>query len=68
MDGKAIQVEPATLDGRPMVTLVVELSSVDDVVINWSMDTGEGQTGDVKVGMTPERGARQQRRNRDSAC
>ena len=53
MDGEAIQAEPDDLDGRPAVTLVVELSSVDDVVINWSMDTGEGQTEDIKVGMTP---------------
>ena len=36
-----------------MATLVVELSSTDDVVINWSMDTAEGQTGDVELGMTP---------------
>lgn len=41
------------LDGRPVTTLFVQLDSRKDVVLNWSMHSGEGQTGDVELGMTP---------------
>ncbi len=47
---------------------VVELSSTDDVVINWSMDTAEGQTGDIELGDDAERRPGQQRRACRSAC
>lgn len=53
MDGKALDPEPVDDRGRPVVTLVVQLSNTDDVDINWSMTTGEGQTGDGWLGMTP---------------
>lgn len=53
MDGKRLTPEVVDLEGRPVVTLIVQLSTTDDVVINWSMTTAAGQTGDVEVGMTP---------------
>lgn len=53
MDGKALDPEPVDDRGRPVVTLVVQLSDTDDVDINWSMTTGPGQTGDGWLGMTP---------------
>ena len=55
MNGKSLDktLEVTELDGRPVATLVVLLSSRKDVVINWTMKTGPGQTGDVALGMTP---------------
>jgi hypothetical protein len=51
--GKAIRAEPVQLDGRPVSTVVVLLSTTKDVVVNWSMTSGPGQTSDVELGMTP---------------
>jgi hypothetical protein len=55
MDGKSLDddVQIVDLDGREATTLVVFLSSRDDVVINWTMTTGEGQSGAGRLGMTP---------------
>ena len=54
MNGRVVRdAEVVELDGRPVTTLVVQLSNRDDVVINWTMETGEGQTGDPQLGMTP---------------
>ena len=41
------------LDGRPVGTLVVLLSSRKDASLTWTMATGKGQTGDGLLGMTP---------------
>jgi hypothetical protein len=53
IDGKKVGAEPVTLQGRPVVVLLVELSGPDDVVITWSMVSGEGQTFAGTVGVTP---------------
>ena len=55
MNGKSLDKNRRVidLDGRPAMTLVVLLSNRKDVVINWTMQTGPGQTGDVAVGLTP---------------
>ena len=53
VDGKKVDVEPVTLDNRPVVTLVALLSGTDDVLVTWSMTAGPGQTGDGKVDVTP---------------
>lgn len=53
MDGRALDPTIVDLDGRPVATLIVQLSTTRDVVINWAMETGEGQTGDGQLGMTP---------------
>lgn len=53
MDGRALDPAIVDLDGRPVATLIVQLSTTRDVVINWAMETGEGQTGDGQLGMTP---------------
>ena len=55
MDGRSLDetAEIHDLDGRPVLTVVVLLSNRDDVVINWTMTSGENQSGDVHLGMTP---------------
>lgn len=53
MDGRALDPEIVDLDGRPVATLIVQLSTTKDVVINWAMETGDGQTGDGRLRMTP---------------
>ena len=53
MDGRALDPRIVDLDGRPVATLIVQLSTTKDVVINWAMETGDGQTGDGRLGMTP---------------
>ncbi|MFC6286339.1 DUF4012 domain-containing protein [Nocardioides sp. GCM10027113] len=51
--GKDIPWRGLEIDGRPVSKLYVELDSTKDVTISWAMTTGEGQTGDVELGMTP---------------
>nr|WP_246298617.1 DUF4012 domain-containing protein [Nocardioides panaciterrulae] len=41
------------LNGRPVTQVPIMLSSTKDVVINWTMTTGPGETGDIHLGMTP---------------
>ena len=55
MNGKSFgkDLDAVELDGRPVVTVVAFLSNRSDDVINWTMRTGEGQTGDGELGMTP---------------
>lgn len=54
LDGKEFVAEKDEfIDGRPILTVIVLLATRDDVVLNWSMSTGEGQTGDGEVGLTP---------------
>lgn len=45
--------EIVEIDGRPAVLLAVLIERLDDVVVTWSMTTGEGQTDDVEMGVTP---------------
>ena len=68
LNGKAINAQPVRLDGRPVATLVVLLSTTQDVVLNWSIASGPGQTGDVEVGMTPSVIPGDKDRTVDSAC
>lgn len=55
IDGRSV--EPAEqnirIDRRQVITVVAEISTRDDVVVTWTMESGEGQTGDVELGMTP---------------
>jgi hypothetical protein len=53
VDGAAVEVEPVSLDNRPVVTLVALLSGPDDVLVQWQSESGAGQTGDGRVGVTP---------------
>lgn len=53
MDGERIESQAVELDGRPVETLVAFLSTTDDLKITWGMKTGDGQTGDVELGVTP---------------
>lgn len=55
LDGERVDlVGPATvIDGRPVATVIVQLSSRSDVVMTWEMATGEGQTAQGEVGATP---------------
>lgn len=40
-------------EGRPATIVFAQLSSRKDVVFNWTMTTGKGQTGNPELGMTP---------------
>ncbi len=55
LDGKRIdrEVDVVELDGRPVATIAVLLSSTEESVVNWTMETGPGQTGDGELEMTP---------------
>ena len=52
IDGKRIQVseQNVKIDGRPVVTVPIELSSRDDVVVTWEMESGPNQTEDGRLG------------------
>jgi hypothetical protein len=53
LDGKQLDVDIVELAGRPVALLVAELSGPDDVLVNWSMRSGKGQTGKGEVDVTP---------------
>jgi hypothetical protein len=53
IDGKAVAARPDTLDGRPVATLYIFVESTKDVIVNWSMTSGDGQDGDPELSMTP---------------
>lgn len=68
LNGKAIDLEPVELDGRPVATVVVLLSTTEDIVVNWSMTSGPDQTGDVQLGLTPSVVPGDKDRTVGSAC
>lgn len=41
------------IDGRPVATVAVQLSSRDDVIVTWEMLSGPQQTGVGQLGLTP---------------
>jgi hypothetical protein len=54
LNGKVLgDLETIDLDGRPVATVVVQLSNRNDAVLTWSMKSGPGQTADPEVGTTP---------------
>lgn len=53
LDGKAINAKPDELNGRPVFTAVVLLSTAEENVLSWSMTTGPGQTGATELQVTP---------------
>jgi hypothetical protein len=53
IDGATIDYEPEPLNGRQVATILTQLDGPDDVVVNWTMTTGAGQTGDGSTGVTP---------------
>ena len=68
LNGKAISAKSVELDGRPVATVVVLLSTTEDVVVNWSMTSGPDQTGDVQLGLTPSVVPGDKDRTVQSAC
>ena len=54
IDGKARDdIDSVDVGGRPVVTLSMTPTSRDEALINWTMRTGPGQSGDVELGVTP---------------
>lgn len=53
MDGRKMQHEEAELDGRPVATVLAFLSSKEELLVEWDMESGAGQTGDGMLGITP---------------
>ncbi len=54
VDGKRIPLtQSVDLDGRPVATVAVLISSIRAVQVEWDMTTGPGQTGSGEVGITP---------------
>ena len=56
IDGKRAddgQKEFVDLEGRPVTSVVVWLNSTKESVVNWTMESGPGQTGDGEFQMTP---------------
>ena len=55
VDGKRVDEEKefVDLDGRMVTSVVVWLNSTEERVVNWTMETGPGQTGDGVLQMTP---------------
>jgi hypothetical protein len=56
------------VDGRPVTSVLVWLSSRKQYVINWAMETGPGQTGAGELEMTPSVVAGANRWTFPSAC
>ncbi|WP_101523474.1 DUF4012 domain-containing protein [Nocardioides houyundeii] len=52
-DGEPEDLETVLLNGRPVASMVTELSPTKNVDISWRMTTDEGQTGAGTVGVTP---------------
>ena len=52
IDGAVVPVAAADLAGRPVVSQTVMVGG-EDVVLEWRMSTGVGQTGDGLLGLTP---------------
>ena len=55
VDGKRVDEEKefVDLDGRMVTSVVVWLNSTEERVVNWTMESGPGQTGDGVLQMTP---------------
>ncbi|WP_395657300.1 DUF4012 domain-containing protein [Nocardioides sp.] len=54
LNGKTLPgVKAQQLNGRPVVSIDVLISSRDDQVLTWEGSTGQGQTGDGHLRMTP---------------
>lgn len=53
LDGELFTPATVDLDGRPVATVSILLSSTDPIDLDWSMTTAAGQTDDVEVGVTP---------------
>jgi hypothetical protein len=47
------QLKVVQLDGRPVATVVAQVSDPRDIEISWTMTTGAGQTGPGELGLTP---------------
>lgn len=41
------------LDGRPVVTIALDVHDTTADRVTWTMVTPEGQTGDIHLGITP---------------
>jgi hypothetical protein len=68
VDGAKVDVDTVTLDNRPVVTLVALLSGPEDVLVNWSMTSGPGQTDSGVLGITPGIQPGGGQKSFDSAC
>ncbi len=53
LDGVPLDAPVYSLDGRPAARVQVEIDSIEERAITWSMETGPDQTGDVELWMTP---------------
>ncbi|GAA2137961.1 DUF4012 domain-containing protein [Nocardioides koreensis] len=55
VNGKSLDDVAQIVDyrGRPATVVFAQLSSSKEVVFNWTMTTGKGQTGNPELGMTP---------------
>ena len=54
LDGEKIRLgRVPEIDGRPVATITVSLTSRDDLVLTWSATTGDGQTGAGLSQVTP---------------
>ena len=53
IDGVRVSPREDTVEGRPVISIVTQLSSRDDVVATWTMESGPGQTGPGRLSVTP---------------
>jgi len=53
LDGRTQKVDVRRIDDRPVATVSLLIDSRKEREINWFMETGPGQTGEVKLRMTP---------------
>ncbi len=55
LDGESLDddLRVVELDGRPVATVVVLLSSRADSTMTWTMRAGPDQSGDIRLGLTP---------------
>ena len=69
IDGRTVSDLPVhRLDGRPVVSIAVLLSSRKDVLLTWQMGTAKGQTGDGVLSTTPSVVSRPDQSTFQSAC
>ena len=70
IDGRAIDrdLKIIDIDGRPVATLTVLLSTRKDVLVTWQAVSGPGQVGDGRLGLTPSIRAGTDSTSFESAC
>jgi hypothetical protein len=69
IDGRTTQLaSEVRIDDRQVITLLIELSTVAEVLVTWTAESGEGQTEPLEFDMTPGVATGDNRQTIASSC